>query len=242
MTEKPNERTEDDLLNRAVQAFNSGGLDALVASLESMEDPIRAGRAFDAVSRNLYRARKDVSNMIGVAGAGIAFCLDHAERANDAESVRTLKTIAKTTAFNAAANCWPGWGDEGIKIVPDQIDQGLKLAEFSRNLVRELQLGEKPEANGTWLIGALKLAAGEPVAALGHFQAVHSAAESRGDTVSALMAAGYCALARKAQAAKAPAGGRELEVAVARLREFDLKEAAFFANQLVKADQIFFAT
>ncbi len=101
-----------------------------------------------------------------------------------------------------------------------------------------MQLGRKQDANGTWLIGALKFADGEPAAALEYFEDVRSSAESCGDAVGALMAAGYCGLARKAQPATASAGIRELEFALARLNELDLKEAGFFAQQLVVADRI----
>ncbi len=63
----------------------------------------------------------------------------------------------------------------------------------------------------------------------------------RGDTVGALMAAGYCGLARKAQPATASAGIHELESALARLNELGLKEADFFTRQLVVADKILLA-
>ncbi len=241
MKEKQISQTKDDLLNGALQALDAGGLGAVAAMLESIDDPALAGLAFDELSRRLYRSRKDVTNMIAIAEAGVAFCLDQAALTKDADHARTLKTTAKTIAFNAGANCWPGWGDDGIEIAPVHIRSGLKLAAVSRELVRELQLGRKQDANGTWLIGALKFAAGEPAAALEHFEEVRSAAESRGDTVGALMAAGYCGLARKAQPATASAGIRELEFALARLNELDLKEADFFARQLVVADRILLA-
>jgi hypothetical protein len=238
MTEKQINRPRDELLNGALQALDSGGASAVVAMLESIDDPALAGLAFDELSRRLYRLRKDVTGMIAVAEAGVAFCLDQARRAKDAAHATTLKTTAKTIAFNAGANCWPGWGDDGIEIMPAHIRSGLKLAAVSRDLVRELQLGQKQDANGTWLIGALRFAGGEPAAALEYFQQVRNSAESRGDTVSTLMAAGYCGLARKAQPATASAGIRELEFALARLDELDLKEAGFFAQQLVVADRI----
>ena len=236
MKEKQIDQTRDDLLNGMLQVLDSGGIGAVVATLDSIDDPARAGLAFDELSRRLYRLRKDVTNMIAVAEAGVAFCLDQAGRAKDADHARTLKTTAKTIAFNAGANCWPGWGDDGIAIAPVHIPSGLNAV--SRELVRELQLGRKQDANGTWLIGALKFAAGEPAAALEYFEGVRNSAESRGDTVGALMAAGYCGLARKAQPATASAGIRELEFALARLDELGLKEADFFAQQLVVADRI----
>jgi len=238
MTEKQADPTQDNLLNRACEAFEAGGVGAVITALKSINDPTQAGCAFDELSRNLYNARKDVTNMIAVAEAGIAFCLDHGKHAESAEAARKIKEVAKILAFNAGANCWPGWGDEGVEIAPSHIQSGLKLAALSRDLVRELHLGSNQDGVGTWLIGALKLAAGEPAAALADFQEAGRLAESRGDSAGVLSATGYCALARKADPATASVGMEELEAAVAELREVDSKEANFFAEQLITADKI----
>jgi hypothetical protein len=241
MTEKKIDNTHDDLLNRALEAFDAGGTGAAVGALSSIGDPIQAGIVFDGLARRLYNSRKDVANMISVAKAGIAFCLDRAEHAENAETATKLKTAAKRIAFNAGANCWPGWGDDGIYITPDDIQSGLNFAKLSHDLVRELQLGPKQEANAVWLIGALRLAAGEP-AALSEFRAAHNASESIGDAAGMLMAEGYCAIARQADnTAARPAGAEELEVVLTRLRELGLDEAKLFAQQLVTAAGILLA-
>jgi hypothetical protein len=241
MTEKPTGSTQDDPPSRALQAFDAGGVGAVVAMLKSIDDPTEAGAVFDALGRSLYQARKDVTNMIAVAEAGVAFCLDRAEQAESADTAKKLKETAKSIAFNAAANCWPGWGDEGVEIAPAHMQSALKLAEVSRDLVRELQLGPKQDGNGSWIIGALRLAAGEPAAALAYFQEARSSADADGHAAGALLAEGYCALARKADAATASAGAQELERAVSQLRELGSKEASFFAEQLVTADNILLA-
>ena len=44
-------------------------------------------------------------------------------------------------AYNVAANCWPGWGDEGVVIEAAHIDVGLELAMLSLRLVEELGQG-----------------------------------------------------------------------------------------------------
>jgi hypothetical protein len=105
--------------------------------------------------------------------------------------------------------------------------------------VRALQLGPKQEATGAWLVGALKLAAGDPTAALTAFREARDIAESSGETARMLMAEGYCALARKAGIAASPAvGAGEFERVLRQLREQGTKEAAFFADQLVMAASI----
>jgi len=197
---------------------------------------------FDGLARRLYNSRKDVANMIAVAKAGVAFCLDRVEHAESAETAKQLKTAAKRIAFNAGANCWPGWGDAGIHITSDDIQSGLSFANLSRDLVRELQLGLKREANAAWLVGALRLAAGEPAAALIEFREARNAAGSIGDAAGMLMAEGYCAIARQADNTTAPAAGaQELEFVLARLRELGSDEAKFFAQQLVTAGRILLA-
>lgn len=241
MTEQQANSTQENLVNRAREALDAGGVEAVVATLKSTENPKRAAGTFNDLLQNLYMTRKDVTGMIAVAEAGVAFCLDHVKQAQSPEDAKDLKQIAKMVTFNAGANCWPGWGDEGVEIAPAHIRAGLKLAEINRDLARELKLGPEPEANGTWLIGALKLATGEPAAALADFQEAKRLAESGGKTDLALMATGYCALARKAEPATATDGAKELELALTRLREHGSQEAKFFAEQIVTADKILLA-
>ncbi|WP_407154076.1 hypothetical protein [Bradyrhizobium sp. STM 3557] len=239
MTEKKVDDTHEDLLDRALEAFDRGGTGAAIGALSSIGDPAQAGTMFDGLARRLYNSRKDVANMISVANAGIAFCFDQAKRAENTETATKLKTAAKRIAFNAGANCWPGWGDDGIYITPDDIQSGLKFANLSHDLVRELQLGLKQEANAACLIGALRLAAGEPAAALTEFRMARNASESIGDAARMLMAEGYCAIARQADnTAARSAGAEELQFVLTRLRELGLDEAKFFAEQLVTAASI----
>ncbi len=241
MTVQQASSTQESLVDRAREALDDGGVEAVVATLRSSDNPKRAAGAFNGLLQNLYQTRKDVTGMIAVAEEGLAFCLDHAKRAQSPEDAKDLKQIAKMITFNAGANCWPGWGDEGVEIASAHIQAGLKLAQINRDLARELKLGPEPEANGTWLIGALKLAAGEPAAALADFHEAKRLAESGGKTDVALMATGYCALARKAAPATATNGAKELELALTRLREQGSKEAKFFAEQIVTADKILLA-
>jgi hypothetical protein len=52
------------------------------------------------------------------------------------------------------------------------------------------------------------------------------------------MARGYIALARKAESRSAAAGARDFVEVLKQLRDEGSKEAVFFADQLVVADQI----
>jgi hypothetical protein len=121
MTDKTTDNAQDELLNRALEAFDAGSIGAALEALSSIGDPIETGASFDGLARRLYTSRKEVANMISVASARVAFCLDRAEYAESTGTAKKLKTAAKRSAFNAGANCWPGWGDEGIDITPDDI-------------------------------------------------------------------------------------------------------------------------
>ena len=44
-----------------------------------------------------------------------------------------LKTKAKVIAYNAAANGWPGWGDDGIVITQSHIEEAFDLAKGEKH-------------------------------------------------------------------------------------------------------------
>jgi hypothetical protein len=231
--------SRDHFLSRARDVFDAGGVEAIIALLKENDDPKQAAAVFGDLLQNLYQARKDVTGMVRVANAGVDFCLAHARDAASPADARDFRQIAKAITYNAGANCWPGWGDEGVEITPQHVEAGMTLAEANRDLTRELQLGPGPIANATWLIGALKLAAGEPVAALAEFQEARRLADVAGKADLALMAAGYGGLARKTAPETASQGAEELDLALARLRESGSQEAKFFADQIVTAEKIF---
>jgi hypothetical protein len=229
---------QEDLLARALEALDLRGLSAAISIVESSENPLEAGILFAEFGRGLYRNRKDVASMIAVGDAGVAFCLQQAASATDAATAEQLKKRAKVIAFNTAANSWPGWGDEGIHIEPGHLRSGLHLAGICRDLVHELRLGHKETGTAHWLVGAIKLAAGRPAEALSEFQRAEQEFEQTGHPAYRLMVRGYVALARKAQSRSAAAGARDLVEVLKQLRDEGSKDAMFFADQLVVADQI----
>jgi hypothetical protein len=229
---------QDSLLARALEALDMRGLCAAVSIIESSGDPLEAGILFTELGKELYRHRKDIAGMIAVGDAGVAFCLQQATRATDAATAEQLKKRAKVIAFNTAANSWPGWGDEGIHIEQGHLRSGLRLAGICRDLVHELQLGHKEAGNAHWLVGALTLAAGRPAEALSEFQRSEQAFEQAAHPAYRLMARGYIALARKAESRSAAAGARDFVEVLKQLRDEGSKEAVFFADQLIVADQI----
>jgi hypothetical protein len=235
--QKPTDPKLDALLADALAAFDAKDVEQAISVITSGRDPLEAGAAFAALGKVLYRDRKDVTRMIAIGEAGVTFCLQEARSAADAATATKLKTRAKNIAYNTAANCWPGWGDDGIRIDDSHLLSGLRLAGICRDLVDELQLGQRALGGADWLSGALKLAAGHPGEALSDFEQARRAFECGGEAAYELMARGYIALARKADPATAPVGAHEFPAALQALRNEGSKDAIFFAEQLVVAER-----
>jgi hypothetical protein len=229
---------QDALLARALGALDAQDVEAAVSVVTSCGDALEAGRAFSELGKKLYRERKDVTAMIAIGETGIAFCLREARSAAETGTATGLKRLARNIAYNTAANCWPGWGDEGIRIDQQHMRAALTLAGICSDLVDELQLGQAALGKAAWLTGALKLAMNRPREALLDFERARRASEAGGEAAPELMALGYVALARKADPISASIGAREFETALQSLREDGSKESLFFAEQLVVAERI----
>jgi hypothetical protein len=235
--QKQTDPKQDAVLARALDALDTQSIDQAVSVITSCGDPLEAATAFSALGKVLYRDRKDVTAMIAIADAGITFCLQQAKCTVDAVTAAGLKKRARDIAFNTAANCWPGWGDDGIRIDKDHLQSGLALAGTCRDLVDELQLGQRALGGADWLIGALKLAVGRPGEALEDFERARRAFEVGCDVAYELMARGYIALARKADPVSASVGARDFSAALQELRNEGSKDSIFFAEQLVVAER-----
>jgi hypothetical protein len=192
----------------------------------------------------LYRQNKDLQHVIDASRRGIKFTLDHAARveSDNPETAAKLKEIAKTIAFNMGANTWPGWGDDGVEISPDQCKAGIEAAMLSLRLVDELHLGPQQTGNAHWLVGAHHIAARHPEAALAALDKAAGAFASAGDRPSEMMARGYCALARKLCPATRAAALAELDHVLQCLGQEGSKAAAFYQRQIAVADQILCAS
>jgi hypothetical protein len=217
----------DPLTADAIALADAEGAAAAVERLRREADPGAQAKAFAGLARHLYRQRKDVGGMILAAEAGIGAALAAAQASAEPKAALALRTAAKTLAFNAGANCWPGWDDKGVAINRLQALAGLSLAETCLRLVSENGFGPMQEANGHWLVGALRLALGEPAAAEAEFKLAAAAFTEAGDAPAALMAQAYLALAQSSLAALAESLGR--------LTLDGSKDALFYRDQLVTA-------
>jgi hypothetical protein len=223
-----------------MRLVDSAGLAAVLSYVETSGDPVSVARHFGQLAQALYHERKHVSQMLVAARAGICYSLEAAKRLgpDDAAAAAALKDRAKTIAFNAAANCWPGWGDEGVVIEPRHLVDAMDLAELSLRLVDELKLGSNRLGTSLWLVGAIHLATARLDDAAVAFARTQDAFHAAGDRASELMAEGYGALARKRDPRSRDAAAVEFADVRQRLEQDGSPEALGFLRQLETADRL----
>ncbi|HEY2665041.1 MAG TPA: hypothetical protein VGI47_11920 [Candidatus Binataceae bacterium] len=194
--------------------------------------------ALDQLCKRAYHDLKSIPIMTAIAWEAVGFGLKCAAASPDSESANRYKERARAIAYNAGANCWPGWGDP-VEIKSADIAEGLKLAERSYELVEELGLGDKAIGSAVWLIGALQMACGRLSTASAQFLHAEEAFRAAQLTAQAAMARGYAALADKALPESHFRGTESLAAILRSLRAMESREAKFFADQLVTAERIF---
>jgi len=213
---------------KAFELLAAGNVPEAAATITSALDAQAAMDALARLCKQAYRDLKSVPAMTALAWEAIGFGVQCAATSPSARAI----------AYNTAANCWPGWGDP-VEIKPADIAEGLKLAERNYQLVVELGLGDKAAGCAFWLIGALRMAAGDSPTAIVRFRNAEAAFRAAKLPAQESMARGYAALAAKLQ--PHPGGPESLDAALSSLRAMEFREAQFFADQLVTAERIFSA-
>jgi hypothetical protein len=223
----------------ALKYIESGDLASAQHCLESESDSEKVSGYYAHLTKTLYTKNKDILGMLALGRAGIDYQLRQAERvaAGDVALSVRLRTEAKTLAFNVAANCWPGWGDDGVVIEATHIEEGLQLAKLSLRLVQELALGQQRLGTAFWLVGALDLAASRTEAAMASFDRARACFLSAGEQSEVLLADGYRAIALSATADGEGADDR-LDEVVGQLQQTGSEKAKFFIGQLRTAARI----
>jgi hypothetical protein len=224
--------------SKAFDLLSAGNVSAAVAAITAITDTQAALEALAQLCQRAYRDLKSVPTMTALAWEAVGFALKCAAASPDPEPASRYKGRARTIAYNAGANCWPGWGD-AVEIKPADIAEGLKLAERSYELVGELGLGDKAIGTSLWLVGALQMAAGRSSTAIAQLLRAEEAFQAAQLPVPAAMARGYVALAEKARQESHLRGTESLATIVHSLRDMESREAQFFADQLLTADRIF---
>ena len=121
--------------------IRNGDLASAIGRVESGGEAEQVSADHALLIKILYGEHSDVANMAAVGKAAVRYHLRRSELERDVAATLKLKTAAKKLAYNVAANCWPGWGDEGVVIEASHVDAGLELAMLSLRLVEELELG-----------------------------------------------------------------------------------------------------
>ena len=224
--------------SKAFDLVAAGNVSAAVEAITAIADKEAALEALSQLCQRAYRDLRSVPTMTALAWEAVGFGLKCAAASPDPESASRYKGRARAIAYNAGANCWPGWGD-AVEIKPADIAEGLKLAERSSELVGELGLGDKAIGASLWLVGALRMAAGRISTAIARFLRAEEAFQAAQLPVPAAMARGYVALAEKALPESHLMGAESLETILRSLRGMESREAQFFADQLLTADRIF---
>lgn len=224
--------------SKAFELLAAGNVASAVATITATADTQAAMDALARLCRQVYSELKSVPTMTALAWEAVGFGLECAAASPDPESARGYKSSARAIAYNAGANCWPGWGDE-VEITPADIAEGLKLAERSYALAEELGLGDRATGTSLWLIGALQMSAGNVSTAIVRFLKAEDAFGAAKLPAQEAMARGYAALAARLLPESHLGGAESLEAVLLTLRAMESREAHFFADQLVTADRIF---
>jgi hypothetical protein len=237
---KASDNSIQDITAKALQLTEVAGLDSGCQLIEAEGNSIGAALAYKELAQALYHRNKNVQHMIDAGQRGIEFALDHAARAkgNDPETAASLMKIARNISYNVGANTWPGWGDDGISISPDQRAAGHEAAALSLRLANELKLGPSQMGKSHWLVAVHHIAANRIEAALAALDEAERAFATAGDNPAQIMVRGYRALARKLCVETRATALTELDRVLECLEQDASKAARFYLHQIIVADKI----
>jgi len=145
--------------------------------------------------------------------------------------------MVQRMTFNAAADCWPGWGVSDKPIRPDILLAARDLAERSLDLVQELGFGPLRLGTGAWLVGAFDLALGRHLEAIDIFRGARQNYVDASAPGLVLLTDGYVAIAR--QLAGDQAGGEELDHVCKSIAAGGFEDGDEWIAQLRMASDVF---
>lgn len=140
--------------------------------------------AFLELRKRLVFEDKDLTTYLAVSRVYLAYTMNLADMmlATSPQAERSLRRLARSTAFNIAADTWPGWGTEGLEISADAMAMGTSAARLCLELNTELGEPDYRLARSNWIVGAHALAGRDYTSALEHFnRSVELGAESPGE-------------------------------------------------------------
>jgi len=117
------EETRTVAERKACELLAAGSVSAAAATITAIADPEAALEAFAQLCQRAYRDLKSVPTMTALASEAVGFGLQCAAASPVPESASRYKGRARAIAYNAGANCWPGWGD-AVAIEPADMPKG----------------------------------------------------------------------------------------------------------------------
>ena len=178
--------------------------------------------------------KHDLASYLLVARAVYQAAMNAAEQSTDAEDRAGYLKVAYMTAYNIAANCWPGWSEEGAAVTDEQRELGAGFARAHLEIVSRLDVSA--EANAYWINAAHELAAGDHEAAKRMFSTCADRAASEGARDVEAMAGGWIALVKLLQGVE----GAEDELEASRRRLVEMGgDGPFYAEQYGPALAVF---
>lgn len=178
--------------------------------------------------------KHDLESYLSVARAVYEAAMSATEQSTDALDRAGYLKVAYMTAYNIAANCWPGWSEEGAAVTEEQRELGAGFARAHLEIVSRLDVSA--EANAYWINAAHELAAGDHEAAKRMFSICADRAASEGARDVEEMASGWIALVEVLQGLEG--AGDELEASRRRLIEVG-GDGPFYAEQYGPALAVF---
>ena len=171
--------------------------------------------------------KHDLASYLLIARAVFEAPMSAAEQSADAKT-------AYMTAYNIAANCWPGWTEEGAAVTNEQRELGAGFARAHLQIVPRLDVSA--EANAYWINAVHELAAGDHEAAKRMFATCADRAASAGARDVEEMAGGWIALVEVLQGVK----GAEDELEASRRGLIEMGgDGPFYAEQYGPALAVF---
>ena len=180
--------------------------------------------------------KHDLASYLSLARAVYQAAMSAAEQSTDAEDRAGYSKVAYMTAYNIAANCWPGWSEEGAAVTNEQRELGAGFAKAHREIVSRLDVSARANTNTYWINAVHELAAGNHEAAKRMFFTCADRAASAGARDVGEMAGGWIALVKVLQGVE----GAEDELETSRRRLIEMGgDGPFYAEQYGPALAVF---
>lgn len=239
--EQPEVKSRPADLEKVYALFESGDSYQVFELIESVGQPLEIAAAYHRLLRGIYSRKHDLPRMIMLGQMGIRYCLHEAARVgnDDARLAAQLKGMAKTIAYDLAANAWPGFNGPEVAITRSDLLAALDAARLNLRLTGELGRDADVVGNAHWLLGAQYLALGDHTQAIEQFFKSAAQFQQAGKAEYEQMALGYVGITKLAVDKSSVEGKKQLADAVDSLTQIGSDDAKFFARQIEHSAKVF---